>query len=148
TNGQFTALTDKASSPITDITFFGGFSGQKTPVNQYSGYIQDDISWSERLTLNIGLRYDYWAGFDLDQRANPIWQTLSTQTKYNEFFLRDFQGGRGGKLKNDNNNYAPRLGFTWDATGNGRHLVRGGWGIYYDFPYTNATILFPAGAVQ
>ncbi len=27
-------------------------------------------------------------------------------------------------------------------------LVRGGWGIYYDFPYTNATILFPAAAVQ
>ena len=98
--------------------------------------------------MNVGLRYDYWEGFDLDQRNNPIWKTLSTQTKYNEFYLRDFQGGKGGVLKNDKNNYAPRLGFTYDFSGDGRHLLHGGWGLYYDFPYTNATILFPAAAVQ
>ena len=51
-------------------------------------------------------------------------------------------------LKNDRNNWAPRLGFTFDTKGDGQQLLRGGWGIYYDFPYTNATILFPALAVQ
>ena len=51
-------------------------------------------------------------------------------------------------LKNDKNNLAPRLGFTWDTKGDGKQLLRGGWGRYYDFPYTNATILFPAVAVQ
>ena len=144
-NGQF-ALN--AAGHVTNITFFGGFFGEKTPVDQYSAYVQDDLLFSDRLTINVGLRYDYWDGFDLDQHNNPIWQTLSTQTKYNEFYLRDFQGGRGGKLSNDDNNWGPRIGFTWDSTGNGRRLLRGGWGIYYDFPYTNATILFPAAAVQ
>src|SRR5204863_5453958 len=115
---------------------------------QYSAYLQDDLLFSDRLTINVGLRYDYWDGFDLDQHNNPIWQTLSTQTRYNEFYLRDFQGGKGGKLSNDDNNWGPRLGFTWDTKGDGRHLLRGGYGIYYDFPYTNATILFPAAAVQ
>jgi len=148
TSGQFSFKADDINSPVTDITFFGGFAGDKTPVNQYSGYLQDDLLAGDRLTVNVGLRYDYWTGFDLDQRANPIWQALSTQTKYNEFYLKDFQGGGGGKLKNDKNNWAPRVGFTYDAKGDGRHLVRGGWGIYYDFPYTNATILFPATAVQ
>jgi outer membrane receptor protein involved in Fe transport len=148
TSGQFSFAADNINSPVVDITFFGGFAGDTTPVNQYSGYFQDDILASDRLTLNVGLRYDYWTGYDLDQTANPIWQTLSTQTRYNESYLRDFQGGRGGKLKNDKNNWSPRLGFTFDANGDGKHLIRGGWGIYYDFPYTNATILFPATAVQ
>jgi hypothetical protein len=148
TTGQFSFLRDDLNSPVTAITFYGGFAGQDTPVDQYSGYFQDDLLLSDRLTVNIGLRYDYWTGFDLDQRSNPIWRTLSTQTRYNEFFLRDFQGGKGGVLKNDKNNWAPRIGFTWDTKGDGKRLLRGGWGRYYDFPYTNATILFPASAVQ
>ncbi len=148
TTGQYSYLGDDINGPITQITINGGFSGYNTPVNQYGGYFQDDLLVNDRLTVNVGLRYDYWAGFDLDQRSNPIWQTLSTQTKYNEGYLREFAGGKGGKLKNDSNNWAPRLGFTFDTRGNGKQLLRGGWGIYYDFPYTNATILFPALTVQ
>ena len=148
TTGQYSFLRDDPSSPITDITFFGGFSGESTPINEYSAYVQDDLLVNDRLTINVGLRYDYFTGFDLDQRSNPIWQALSTQTRYNESYLRDFQGGNGGVLKNDKNNWAPRIGFTWDAKGNGQQLLRGGYGIYYDFPYTNATILFPAISVQ
>jgi hypothetical protein len=146
--GQYTLKEDRIGSPVTDITIFGGFFGNKTPVKQYSGYFQDDLFFNDRLTINVGLRYDYWDGFDLDQRNNPIWQRLSTQTRYNEYYLRDFQGGKGGVLKNDDNNWAPRLGFTYDFSGDGRRLLHGGWGLYYDFPYTNATILFPAAAVQ
>jgi carboxypeptidase family protein/TonB-dependent receptor-like protein len=147
-NGTYAFLGDSRTSPVTSITFNGGFFGDSTPVDQYSAYFQDDLLFSDRLTLNVGLRYDYWTGFDLDQRSNPIWQTLSTQTRFNEFYLQDFQGGGGGKLSNDDNNWGPRLGFTYDLKGDGRQLLRGGYGIYYDFPYTNATILFPAAAVQ
>jgi len=148
TNGIFSLLDDKPGSPVVDITIFGGFAGVSTPVKQYSAYLQDDWSVGNRLKVNLGIRYDYWAGFDIDQRSNPIWQALSTQTTYHESYLADFQGGKGGKLKNDDNNFGPRLGFTYDVKGDGRHLLRGGWGIYYDFPYTNATILFPSFAVQ
>lgn len=148
TTGQYSFQSDDVNSPITAITINGGFSGENTPIDQYSAYFQDDLLLSDRLTVNVGLRYDYWDGFDLDQRSNPIWQTLSTQTQYNEGYLRDFAGGRGGVLENDTNNWGPRLGFTFDTKGDGRQLLRGGWGIYYDFPYTNATILFPALSVQ
>jgi hypothetical protein len=148
TAGAFTLRDNNVNSPVTDITFTGGFAGVKTPTEQKSAYAQDDWQLTDRFTLNLGLRYDLYTGFDIDQRANPIWQTLATQTTFNEYFLRDFQGGRGGKLENDTNNYGPRIGFVWDFKGDGRQLLRGGYGRYFDFPYTNATILFPAVAFQ
>src|SRR5882724_7280582 len=148
TSGQYTLLTNSINSPVTDITIFGGFAGYTTPIKEYSIYAQDDWVVSNNFTVNLGVRYDYWDGFNIDQRNNPIWQTLSTQTTYNESYLRDFQGGKGGVLKNDKKDIGPRAGFTWDLKGDGKHLVRGGWGRYYDFPYTNATILFPSVAIQ
>ncbi len=89
---------------------------------------------SPRATLSAGLRYDYCEGFDLDQRSNPICQVLSTQTEDSEYYLRDFQGGCGGKLKNDKNNGAPRLGLVWDVKGDGKQLLRAGVGRFFDFP--------------
>jgi hypothetical protein len=148
TNGQYTLTADRQGAPVADITIFGGFFGNKTPIKQYNYYAQDDIAVNKNLIINAGLRYDLWKGFDLDQHTNPIWQTLSTQTKYNEYFLKDFQGGGGGKLKNDTNNWGPRIGFSYDLHADSKNIVRGGYGRYYDFPYTNATILFPAAAVQ
>ena len=147
-SGQYTLKEDKLGSPVVDIAIFGGFAGYNTPIKQYNYYVQDDISVNNKLTLNVGLRYDLWKGFDIDQTNNQIWQVLSTQTKYNEDYLKDFQGGKGGKLENDTNNFAPRLGFSYDLHGDSKHIVRGGVGRYFDFPYTNATILFPAVAIQ
>ncbi|HEY4641234.1 MAG TPA: TonB-dependent receptor [Thermoanaerobaculia bacterium] len=146
--GQYNVTADVKGAPISQITIFGGFAGYNTPIKQYNYYAQDDIAVSKQLTINAGIRYDLWKGFDLDQTSNPIWKTLSTQTKYNDAYLKDFQGGKGGRLKNDTNNWAPRLGFTYDLRGDAKNIIRGGFGRYYDFPYTNATILFPALSVQ
>lgn len=148
TSGQYTLKNNVQGSPVIDIAIFSGFAGYNTPIKQYNYYGQDDISINQKLTLNVGLRYDLWKGFDLNQTGNPIWQTLSTQTKYNDPYLKAFQGGKGGKLKNDTNNWAPRLGFTYDLNGDSKNIIRGGAGRYFDFPYTNATILFPAVAIQ
>jgi hypothetical protein len=46
--------------------------------------------------------------------------------------------------KNDTNNWQPRLGLAWDVRGDGRDVVRGGWGIYMDMAYTNSNGLFAA----
>lgn len=144
--GRYTYAGNTPASAITRIEFNSGANVFETPVDQYSLYFQDDWSLNNRLTLNLGLRYDFWDGFDLNQSSNPIFQTLSTQTRYNEDYLQDFRGGN--QLENDDDNFGPRVGFTYDIAGDGRFIARGGWGIYYDFPYTNATILFPSAAVQ
>ena len=133
-------------SPITRIEQNTGFNQFSTPIDQYSIYAQDDIEITPRLVLNVGLRYDLWDGFDLDQSNNTIWQHLNTQTAVTTSWTGDFLGSDG--LEDDHGNWGPRLGFTYDLFENGRTKLRGGWGVYYDFPYTNATILFPTAAVQ
>ena len=46
--------------------------------------------------------------------------------------------------RNDTNNFQPRIGAVLDLRGNGKDIVRGGWGIYTDFGYTNSNVLFAA----
>jgi hypothetical protein len=151
TAGTFNMLTNNPNGPVREITVNGGgFGGFSTPVKEYSAYAQDDWAYSDRLTFNIGLRYDLntgIGGLELDQTGNALCEYLSHQTTYNESYLNAFKGWNC-KGKKDTNNWAPRLGFNWDTQGNGRHLLHGGVGRFYDFPYTNATVLFPALVVQ
>jgi len=149
--GQYSMIPGPAGGPawvVGDITKYGGFSGNATPSKQYSAYFQDDWSFSPNLTFNLGLRYDYYDALTLDQSTNSVWQMLSTQTLYSYKELQPFKNGGGRVLKNAKNDWAPRLGFSWDINGDGKNILRGGLGRFYDFPYVNATILFPAQAVQ
>jgi hypothetical protein len=152
TTGQFNLRDDAPGSPVVSILYNGGFSGDSTPIKQYSAYLQDDIGVNKNLTVNAGLRWDSWTGFDLNQTLNPnlaVVQAAADANKYpNEPWLAAFKNGGGTTLQNPKNNFAPRLGFTYDLHGDSKNIIRGGAGRYYDFPYTNANILFPASAVQ
>ena len=99
---------------------------------------------NDKLTLNVGLRYDLINGYQFDQSKNPN-------------FVKVQEAGRAGQLagikgmenfgqdpKDDTNNWQPRIGFAYDVRGNGKDVIRGGWGIYMDMAYTNANALFPA----
>jgi hypothetical protein len=146
--GQYTALEDRLGSPISFIQVYGGFFVNETPVDEYSAYLQDDWYINRHFTVNLGLRYDYWDVYSqLNQSSNGIFNTLRNQRTFSEAYLKDFWGAKDS-LTNDSNNWGPRLGFTWDISGDGKQIVRGGYGTFFDFPYTNATVLFPAAAVQ
>jgi len=86
--------------------------------NLISGFVQDDIRPSSRVTISLGLRYD------LDTNGN------------NPDFTSPMMSNPRGR---DTNNFQPRAGFSWDLAGNGRHVVRGGVGLF-----TGRYLLVPA----
>ena len=99
-------------------TFLTGFannwSAYENPVTpatqnlQYGGFIQDNWHVNDRLTLNLGVRYDLEAGF------------YSEYVKLEPFLP--------GNLPHDKNNVAPRLGFAYQI--NDRTVIRGGGGRF------------------
>jgi hypothetical protein len=83
-------------------------------------------------------------GLQFDQSKNPNYllaQQLGAAGRFaNVVGYENF----GKAAKDDTNNWQPRIGGVWDVRGNGRDLLRGGWGIYTDFGYTNSNVLFAA----
>lgn len=156
---QFTHLTSSRTSPITTIQFNGAIGGQggslaKIPNKQYSAYLQDTWRVGDKLTLDLGVRYDLVTGFAFDQSKNIVFAELQAAALAGVFArtgapcpcpgFEDF----GKEPAEDKNNIAPRAGFTYDARGDGRLVLRGGAGRYYDFAYTNANILFAVVGAQ
>jgi hypothetical protein len=116
-------------------------------------YIQDDFKVSSRLTLNLGLRYEwstpYTERFNHQQYSDfkgntgitvalpsPLDPSVTTPTALLGTTLFVGQGGFGRHLPVDRNNIAPRLGFAYSL--NQKTVIRGGAGIYYGLnPATN-----------
>jgi hypothetical protein len=115
----------------------------------YNFWLQDDWKVHRKLSLNIGLRYEYnTPPVDPQDRMSAF--NLQTRT-----LSRVGTGGvsRSG-IEPDHNNLAPRIGFAWAITPT--FVARGGYGIYYDSgmlvvnsaqyfnpPYFNVRVFFP-----
>ncbi len=95
--------------------------------NQDSFYwfVQDDFRVMPRLTLNLGVRYEYNSDF-----ASSATQALNAIS--NVPGVIDFH-----KPTTQKNNYAPRIGFAWDPTGQAKWAVRGGFGVAYGRTFGN-----------
>jgi hypothetical protein len=90
-------------------------------------FIQDDWRPTPRLAVNLGLRYEFNAPpYDAEDRMRILnLETLQLQNVGTDGVSRS-------GLDGDHNDIAPRAGFSWDITGSGEWLVRGGYGIFYD----------------
>jgi outer membrane receptor protein involved in Fe transport len=84
----------------------------------YAGFVQDNWKVSPRLTVEVGLRYDYQK-----LPAPPASLTTATGTFVPYAGLTN--------VPSDKNNFGPRIGFSYDVYGNGSTVLRGGYGLYY-----------------
>jgi hypothetical protein len=97
-----------------------GDSRRNTYQNSHALYLQDAYRWSKNLTVNLGLRYDY---FGVIGEKHGLFSNFDPQ---NGLHMVDRLYDR------DLNNLSPRLGLAWDLTGKGKTVVRSGWGLFYD----------------
>ncbi len=140
----YTHLDNNLNGPLSAVTRNGGAAEANIPLNQYAFYVQDDWRVNNRLTLNLGLRYDLIDGLQIDQSKNPNF--VKVQAAGAAGLLTGIKGleNAGLEPKEDTNNWQPRVGFAYDLRGDARDVIRGGWGIYQDVGYTNSNVLFPA----
>ncbi len=99
-------------------------------------FIQDDWAVASRLTLNLGLRWDYESDMMNNDYVTPenVRAATAPFVDASRYFTDGddrppFYGG-----------VQPRLGFSYDLTGDGRSVVFGGWGRYYDRVLYNYTL--------
>jgi hypothetical protein len=94
---------------------------------------QDSWKIHPRLTVNYGVRYEV----ELTQTIAPVPfrdpLTGINLSATDILAAQDAVGVQQG-FPRDTNNWAPRLGFAWDMFGNGKTVVRGSIGLYYDHP--------------
>jgi hypothetical protein len=108
-------------------------------LDAYRLYIADTWRAHPRLTLNYGLAWSY----------EP--NTLNTDLPKPALLSAILGAGGLGAPVADKDNFSPAAGFAWAATRDGRTVIRGGAGWYYDPATTNATVnrerqaLLPAG---
>ncbi len=93
--------------------------------NLYFAYVQDDFKLSPKLTLNLGLRYEY---------ATPQWEADDNLTNFDpdtRTMVRATDGSIADRslVDPDRNNFGPRLGFAYSPTD--KTVVRGGYGVSY-----------------
>src|SRR5215472_13600078 len=117
------------SSFINDFVPDGGNgalrgAGTATSANNYPAvywFVQDDWKLMPRLTLNLGLRYE-WSGVPRDEAKQAL-NAIANDPAVGLIFRTP---------NSDKNNFGPHVGFAWDPTGRGKWSIRGGGQIAYD----------------
>src|SRR5215475_1926878 len=104
-----------------------GATRRDTFTNNFGLFFQDDWKIASRLTLNLGLRYEYLGIFREEGDRLSNFQP-------GQGLIRVGEAGLDRLYEPDYNNFSPRFGFAFDLTGRARTILRGGYGLYYDTP--------------
>jgi len=171
-NGQYTgnSFADYLLGLVQTVSRnfpLGDFGVAHSPYEAF--FVQDDYRPFRNLTLNLGLRYDYWndkqfvrgcgATFDqalgkilagenkagqVDLTCQPVGPYLGPATA--NLWIPASKAGVPGGLFDPNGYASPRIGFAWRPLSNNNLVVRGAWGMFtssYQGNYTGSSIIGP-----
>ena len=160
-NGSPTGLSNIQSSTGTSLPDGGSFN--KIRANQMSAFVQDDYKLNSRMTLNLGLRWEYdGTGYDVktdNGGGNASWSLDNTVpvppaagTYVGFTVANNFSGTLpDGVFRRPLNllttghaplhDFAPRVGWAWQPLSTGKLVVRGGFGYFYQVAQGNIYLL-------
>ena len=111
---NFTTTARPGVNPATTISYEDGF------------FVQDDWRCSQRLTLNLGLRYDFFAPpYEVDNRL------ANYDPATGRLVLAGKNGASRSTVDSDTDNVGPRVGIAYSLTRDGKSVLRGGYGLFY-----------------
>jgi outer membrane receptor protein involved in Fe transport len=119
TPGAVIGMSASSGDPYFDMP--GG-------TKQLGLYFQDDWKVTNRLTVNLGLRWDKdfnLVGASAIAKSRTYLELLAIGSPYAKL------------AQDDNKDFSPRVGFAYDLTGQGKHVLRGGYGLYYGNIFQN-----------
>jgi carboxypeptidase family protein len=137
----FNNLTDFLANRAASIQYLGdlsdpspfnnGLTGNRLAKSEYYfGYAQDEWKLRPNVTLNYGLRYEYYAPLREDRNGQVYFDTINGVLLPSD--------SRNNPLKGKKNSFGPRVAITWSPNpdgkgwfGGGRTVLRSGFGIYY-----------------
>ncbi len=128
--GLISGLTIANGDPTTTVP--GG-------TKQFGVYFQDDWKATRRLTLNLGLRWDK----DFNMVGGTAVHNSRTYRGTARHLRRSARWPSSisyQQPQDDNKDFSPRVGFAYDITGSGKHILRGGYGLYYGDVFQNIPI--------
>ncbi len=135
------ALSDFFLGKVDRLIQGGGEFGARRGT-LVSGFVQDNFRASRRLTLNLGFRYDPFVPFHDTIGRTECFRPGKKSARFvnapvNYIYAGDPGCPRGGS---DSHwlEFAPRFGFSYDLTGKGRTVLRGGYGFFYQPPFVES----------
>jgi hypothetical protein len=142
---QFNSFADFLLGQVASSSLNAANLLLDTRQSWYSGFVQDHWNVTKDLTLDLGLRYDYWLR-PIDTRNRITGIDLKTQrwvfpgsiptlpgTPPNSVTAEQAGYPRSLLLSGDKNDFSPRVGFAWRMFGDSKTVLRGGYGMFYNW---------------
>ncbi len=143
-NGQFT------TDPMGDFLLGGLRQTQRQPGEPFNNlynfaaaaFFQDDWVVTRKLTVNLGIRYDYFQPILERVNKNASWDVGTGEIITSQGDAFNVVGGRLTRVgaaslgrfmwHPDRNNWAPRVGFAYRLDNDSKTVIRGGYGVFYN----------------
>ena len=117
---NFDGLQDFLDGTLHSGTIIAGNTSRNAYQDSDALYIQDGYRVSSNVTVNLGLRWDYFGVIGEQNNQFSIYDPAVGLVQKKQLYPKDL------------NNFSPRLSVAWDVFGKGKTVVRAGGGIFYD----------------
>ena len=123
---RFHNLSEFLAGTPSQAFNYSGNTLRHTHENSYGLYTEDSYHINSRLTLNYGLRWDYYG---VVAEKNHLFSDFDPATGG---LVQVGPGGFSNLYKPNYTNFAPRVSVAWDVFGTSKTVVRSGWGMFFD----------------